>query len=124
MGSIVQNQRNGAKGGAFPCRLESLPQNFVGEIIANQQRLPRADQVLHQMIPDRARALGKAHPVHDFDFEADFFRFVILEGDEEAADVEQAPHFRIDSFEQRIQIERRAERAADFVQNVKLLGAA
>ena len=51
-------------------------------------------------------------------------RVRVVEGDEEAADVEHAAHFRINPLEQRVEIERGAERAADFIQDVQLFAAA
>src|SRR5579872_2529992 len=121
--AIIKNQRDGAKRSAFLSGHEAAAQNLVGKVIANQKRLSGIYKVFHQVVSNRPRTLGKTHTVHDFNFESDFLGLVILKGDEKTGDVKQTAHFRINALEQGVQIERRTERATDFVQDVKFLGA-
>ena len=75
------------------------------------------------MIARGARSLRAPLAVGDFDLEAHFTGSRIVNSDEKAGDVEHAAHFRIDPLEQGVELERRTERPADFIEDVQLLGA-
>ena len=124
-GAIVKNQGHGAHGAhglAKPrSRGAAIP---ARELLAHQQRLARAHDILDHVVPGRARALRKPLAIPHFNFETNLVGLRVVEGDEKAGDVQDAAHFRIDALEQRIEVEGRAERAADFVEDVQLFAAA
>src|SRR6202034_4393065 len=90
----------------------------------DKQRLSGAHDVLDQMVAGRARAFRQPLAVNHFHFEADLACARMIEGDEKAADVQHAAHFRINAAQQRTKVERGAERAANVVQDVQLFAAA
>ena len=107
------------------CRqLDSLAFQFFCDPLANQDGLAILDDVLDQVIAGGARAFRQAGFVVNFKFEVHVRLARLIEGDIEAAHVEQAAHLAVNSFEERIGFERGAEDAADFVQDVQLFAAA
>ena len=123
-GLVVEYERNGAHRAGLFVGLKTEARGFFGELFADQQWLNGANYMFRQVITHGARSFGLALAVDDLDFKADLFRFAMVVGDEEAVDVEQALHFGIDAFEERIWFEGGAQGAADFVQNVQLFAAA
>ncbi len=99
-------------------RRETHACGFLGELFADQERLNGPDDVFGEVIAHRPCSFGLTYAVDYFDFKANLFRLAIVIGDEQTVDVEQALHFGIDAFEERVWFEGGAQRAADFVQNV------
>ena len=93
-------------------------------MFADQQWLGGANYVFREVIARGPCSFGLALAFDDFDFEANLFGFAIVEGDEEAVDVEQPLHFGIDATEKSVGFEGGAQGAADFVQDVEFFAAA
>ena len=123
-GLVVQNQRHGAHRAGLFIGLKTQARGFFGELFADQQRLGGANHVFREVIARGPRSFGLALAFDHFDFEANLFGFAIVEGDEEAIDVEQPLHFGIDATEKRVGFEGGAQGAADFVQDVEFFAAA
>src|SRR5215813_2885494 len=79
--------------------------------------------MLNEIVSRGTRALRQTLAVHDFDLKANVLRFVIVERDEEAAHIHQTANLRVDAVKELIEIERRAERTANFVEDVQLFAA-
>src|SRR5271154_825551 len=75
------------------------------------------------MIAGCACALRQSDSVHDFNLETYVLGFGIVKGNEQAADVEEPAHLRIDSLEQGVRLERRTQCAANFIEQVKFFAA-
>ena len=122
-GVIVQNERNRADRTGVAGRLDAEALHFFLELIADQKRLRRLNNILGQVFARRARAFGKAFAIHDVQFEADLTGLFVVEGNEHASDVQQALHLRINALEEGVRLEGRAQRPADLIQNVQLFAA-
>src|SRR5215472_4183664 len=122
-GAVIQNERNHAYGTSIARGLESEALRFLVEMISNEEGLPLAHYELDKMISLRASAFWLPLAIDHFDLESHFIGFVVVKSDKEAAHVEQSANLRIDTLEKNIRLQRGAQSAADFVENVQFLAA-
>ena len=126
-GPLVEQQRHSAEAALMRIlRFQAQFAHFFGVIFADQEGLARAHQVFDDRSwPPKGRDLfGSSFAVAHFDFKSDFVAGRIVQRNAEMIHVEQALHFVQNGFKQRVRIQRGAQRAADFVEHVKLLRAA
>src|ERR1700730_5415888 len=90
---------------------------------AKEKWLPGAYDVFDDVVARRPRSLCQTLTLGHFDLEPHFLAVLVVESDKEAANVENTAHFRRNPFQQCIKLERRAEGAPNFIQNVELLAA-
>ena len=122
-GVVVGHQRDAAEASFVAHRLNAEFFHLGHEIVADQNRLPRADDVFGEVIPSRPRALGHTRAVDHFQIETHFVAQRIEFGNVEILHVEQAAEFFPHFAHQVFFVERRAQRAPDFVEHVEFFGA-
>src|SRR5271154_1569389 len=75
------------------------------------------------MISGGASSFGQPVAFQYINFKSHLLSLVIVECNEKAAHIEQAFHLGINTIEQSIRLERRAQRPSYFIQNVELFAA-
>src|ERR1700683_918823 len=114
-GAIVPPQWHPAETAALLYGIDAEPLHGLRKILADQQRLPRADHILGEVISSRPLPFGHAHAILNFNFESQDVAIRIPESDVKIACVKEALHFHVNLVKHGIGVERRAERAADFI---------
>ncbi len=123
-GAVVGHQRNAAE---TPARANGIDAKFLGffhVIVANQDRLPRADDVFGYVVAGRAGALRHARAIDHFQIKGHLVTGGIERGDIKIFDIKEPAQFFPYFAKQIFLVERGAESAADFVEHVQLFGAA
>src|SRR5262249_61075743 len=97
-GVIVSHQGNAAETATLADRLDAKLFDFIDIVLADQDRLPRSNEVLGEVVSGGTRAPGDAIAAEDFQIKAKFVAQRIKLGDVEIFDVEEAAQFFPDFF--------------------------
>ena len=92
-------------------------------VLANQQRLPGAENIFGQPVAQWAAALGQPQPVLNFEQETDFGGFCVVKRDVDVGGIQQARGIAVNGIYHFLYIQLGREVAAHFVQNGQLFGA-
>src|SRR5213082_2142482 len=123
-GVVVSDEGNAAETASLADGFDAELFDFICIIFTNQNRLPRSNYVLGEMVSSVARAPRDAIAADDFHLKVKFVTHRIELGDVEVFDVEEAAQFFPDFFGEFFFLQRGAEDAADFVEHVQFFGAA
>src|SRR2546430_1549790 len=123
-GVVVSDEGNAAETASLADGFDAELFDFICIIFTNQNRLPRSNDVLGEMVSGVARAPRDAIAADDFQLKVKFVAHRIELGDVEVFDVEEAAQFFPDFFGEFFFLQRGAEDAADFVEHVQFFGAA
>src|ERR1700683_2370887 len=106
-GAIVPHQWHPAETAALLYGIDAEPLHGLRKILA--------DHILGEVISSRPLPFGHAHAILNFNFESQDVAIRIPESDVKIACVKEALHFHVNLVKHGIGVERRAERAADFI---------
>ena len=111
----VKHHRGPAVATHWTERHQPSPAHLRVKILADQNRLAGAQHVFGNMVSRGPRAFRQALAIFDLQLVAHFAARLVVHRDEKVIDVQQALHLGINFFKQRFGVQRRAQRAADFV---------
>ena len=116
---VVRHQRHDADASLRANRHHAKLLRLFQKILANQNRLPRPNHILVQVISRRPRPLRHPHPVDHFQIEQDLFVQRIELHDIKILHRKQPPQLFPNLVQQIFFVQRRAQRAPDLVQHVQ-----
>jgi hypothetical protein len=123
-GVVVSHKGNAAETASLADGFDAELFDFIDIIFANQNRLPRSNDVFGEMVSGGARAPRHAIAGDDFQFKAKFVVHRIELSDVEIFNVKEAAQLLPNFLGELLSLQRRAEDAPDFVEHVQFFGAA
>src|SRR5262249_680454 len=123
-GMVVSHERHTHKAATAQEGLDAELADLVGIVLTDQDGLAGANDVLGDVIARGTCALGHVFAVDDFDVEDHFVADGIERANIEILDIEEAAQLFPNFTEQIFLVERGAQSAADFIEDVEFFGTA